>query len=259
MNALVAALLLAQAPVQTAPGTPAPAEATWAGTAGLSLIALTGNSQNVTFGFGSALERKTTDWIYAAKLSAAYGESKDPQTGASNVSALNGAASLRGDRRFTPVVSVYLQAAVDTDHLKSIEWRPTGEGGVSALFIDRKEGDFQTASLRTDLGFRAGREYRFQYYPSPLDLPDATIAAPKVGAALRYAISRDVIFSDEAGLLLNLPDGIRALVTNVAKLSVKLTRRFSLGISYGISEDTAPPPGKQQLDTALAISLDVAI
>lgn len=257
----IVAALLAQAPVQTTPGAPpaAAAEPSWTGTAGLGLIVLTGNSQSVTLGFGTALERKTADWIHAVKLSGAYGQSRASDTGVSSVSALNGSASVRGDRRLSPLYSVYLQVAADTDHLKSIEWRPTAEAGVSAQLVDRKEGDFQAESLRVDVGFRAGREFRFQYYPQAAQQPDVTIAAPKVGATLRYALSREVIFADEANALLNLPDGVRALITNVAKLSVRLTQRFSLGLSYGIAEDSSPPPAKKQLDTTLAVTLDAML
>jgi len=259
LSCLVAALL-AQAPVATAPGAPpASAEDSFSGTVTAGAVVLTGNSETTTFTLGSAFNRKTPDWIYGFKASGTYGRSNDPATNVETTNALNGSASARGARRFGPIVAIYLEAAVDTDHLKSIEWRPAGEAGVSLQLVDRKEGDFQAESLRLDFGFRGGYEYRFQYYPTHENLPDVTIAAPKVGAAWRYAISRETIVGDEVTALLNLPDGPRLLLTNVVKLSTQLYRKLSFAVSYGIQEDTKPPPEKKKLDTTLTVAFEMTI
>jgi len=257
ISCLISALL-AQAPVATAPGAPPAAEpeATISGNVALGAIILRGNSDTTSFTFGSAAQRKGATWIFGYKVSAAYGRSTDPSTGVENTTALNGGLSLRGDRRFNPGVAVYVEAAADTDHLKSIEARPTGEAGVSFQLVDVKEGDFQSEALRLDFGFRAGREYRFQYYPTPVNLDDQTIAAPTAGFAFRYAFTQDTIFSDEAVALVNIPEGPRLLLTNVAKLTTRLAQRLSFLASYGIAEDTSPPPGKKNLDTTLTFALE---
>jgi len=256
----VLSALLAQAPVATAPAAPpAPAESTTTGSVSLGAIWLTGNSETVTLSLGASALRKTPDWIYGFKLSGAYGRSTDPVTGVRSVSALNGSVSARVDRRFGPVPSLFVEGVVDTDHLKSIEWRPTGTLGVSLLLVDEKEGDFQAAAFRVDLGFRGGREYRFQYYPTALDLPDQTIAAPVTGLALRYALTHDTIFTDELTALVNVPDGPRLLLTNLAKVATKVYKSLSFTVSFGIAEDSAPPPGKVQLDTTLTVALELAL
>ncbi len=261
MLCFVLAALLAQAPVAAAPGAPpaAAAESSLTGTATLGGVLLTGNSQSTSLAFGSSLNWKTTDWILGFKASAAYGRSTDPATGVESTSALNGAVSARGARRLSPLLAIYLEGVVETDHLKSIEWRPAGEAGASFLLVDRKEGDFQTESLRVDLGVRGGYEYRFQYYPVAVNLPDQEILAPKAGAALRYAITRATILGDEVNALLNVPDGPRLLLTNVIKLTTQLYSRLSFSVSYGIAEDSKPPPGKKQLDTTLMVAFDTTI
>jgi len=255
------AALLAQAPVSTAPG--APPAATPAtqltGTVSAGAAILTGNSESTTFTFGSALTWKTPDWIYGFKASGVYGRSTDPNTGVESTNALNGSVSLRGARRVSEVVAIYLEGAVDTDHLKSIEWRPTGELGVSLQLVDHKEGDFQTEALRLDFGFRGGYEYRFQYFPTALNIPDQTIAAPKAGASMRYAVTRATIFTDELTALVNIPDGPRLLLNNVAKLTTQLYGTLSFAVSYGIGEDTSPPPGKKNLDTTLTLGLEMTL
>ncbi|MGE5047649.1 MAG: DUF481 domain-containing protein [Deltaproteobacteria bacterium] len=260
MHSFLLAALLAQAPVATAPGAPtAPAAEAITGNVAVGAVLLTGNSETSTFTLGAALSRKTPDWIYGFKASAAYGQSTDPATGVKSTSALNGAVSLRGERRLDPTVSIYLQALVDADHLKSIEWRPAAEAGVAVQLVDRKDGDFQTAALRADLGFRVGREYRFQYFPHQDNPPDVTIAAPQAGLAARYALTRDTILTDELTTLVNLPDGPRLLLGNVAKLSTRLYRGLSFGVSYGIAEDTSPPPGKVNLDTTLTLAFELSM
>src|SRR5947209_11488171 len=131
LSCLVLALL-AQAPVATTPGAPAAAaEDTVSGNVSLGLIRLTGNSETTTFAFGSGVQRKTATWIYGVKLTAAYGTSTDATTGVEHTDALNGAFAARVDRRLNPALAIYLEGAVDTDHLKSIEARPTGEAGRS--------------------------------------------------------------------------------------------------------------------------------
>jgi hypothetical protein len=258
MIACLVSALLAQAPVATAPGAPPAAEpeATVSGNVALGAIILRGNSETASFTFGSAAERKGATWIFGYKLSAAYARSTDPTNGVKSTTALNGALALRADRRLNPITGVFVVGAIDTDHLKSIEARPTGEAGVSFQLADVKEGDFQTEALRVDFGFRVGREYRFQYYPVPVNIDDQAIAAPTAGFAFRYAFTHDSVFSDEAVALVNIPDGPRLLVTNLAKLTTRLAQRLSFLASYGIVEDTSPPPGKRNLDTTLTLALE---
>jgi len=251
------ATLLAQA--VAAPGAPKAAESTLSGTVTLGAVVLTGNSETTTFAFGSSLTKKTPDWIYGFKATATYGRSNDPNTGVESVSALNAAAALRGARRISELVAIYLEGDVDTDHLKSIEWRPTGEAGVSLQLVDKKDGDFQSESLRLDFGFRGGYEYRFQYYPTVVNLPDQTIAAPRAGFAARYAFSREAVLGDELTALVNIPDGPRLLLNNVIKLSTRVASSLTFVVSYGIAEDSSPPPGKKQLDTTLTVAFELTI
>jgi hypothetical protein len=128
------------APAATPPVVPAaapvPPDVIWSGTVGLGLIALTGNSQTITFSTNAAIERKSKLWIWGLKASAAYGQNEAPGGTSSQVTALNGMFQARGDRRFTDTTSLYLLAGVDTDHLASIESRPFGEVGVALIWFD---------------------------------------------------------------------------------------------------------------------------
>ena len=248
------ALLLAQTPA-------APPPVTTTGTVTLGFIALTGNSETLTFSMASAFERKSPEWILAFKAAAAYGQGTPAGGPSSEVTALNAAVGARADRRFDEQVSLYLTLGIDADHLKSIEARPMGELGVSYIWFDVKEGDLQKTSFRTDLGIRGGREYRFQYYPTPLNIPDVDLVAPRLGIAYRYAFTKEIIFTEEASGLINVVGDTsgRWLWNSTSKLSSRLFSKVSLGVGFVVNHDTHPAPGKVRTDTATTIGLEVGI
>ena len=253
----------AAAPAVVPTAAPAPPDVIWSGTVGLGLIALTGNSQTITFSTNAAIERKSKEWIWGFKASAAYGQNEASDGKSTTVTALNGTFQARGDRRFTDTTSLYLLVGVDTDHLQSVEDRPFGELGVALIWFDQKEGDLSKTSLRTDLGFRYGREYRFNYYPAPAtpraELPEVDIIAPRLGIAYRYAISKDVIFTEDVSAIGNVANQARLLFTSTTKLASRLTAKVSLGVSFVVNDDTVPVTGKVPTDTALSVGLEVGL
>lgn len=261
---ILLALLLAQTAVAAPPVTavaPPANPITWSGTVALGLIALTGNSQTLTFSTTAAFERKSPDWILGIKTSAAYGNNTAPGAGASTVTALSAGIQARGDRRFSDALSIYLLGGIDADHLKSIESRPFGEGGVSYIWFDEKEGDLQKSTFKTDLGFRFGHEYRFLYYGAgaPARQDGVDIVAPRVGAFYRHAFSKEVIFSEDASALENLAGTARSLLTSTTRLSSRLTERVALGVGFAVNYDSAPPPTKVSTDTALTVGLEIGL
>jgi putative salt-induced outer membrane protein YdiY len=235
----------------------------WTGTVGLGLIALSGNASTLTFNGLASAERKTERWIYSAKAFGVYGRSRpQPAEGEavaeSQVVALSAGLQVRGDRRFTEVVSGYLLVGAETDHVKSVESRGIGEAGMGILWWDEKEPNGRISSLRTDLAFRYLNETRFQYYPTRLDLPDVDLGGPRLGAELRYGLSKDVVFTEEAEVVPNILGESRVLFTSRSKLLAGLTDSLSIGAAFLVQFDSAPPPGKVGTDTSLSVSLEVA-
>ncbi len=239
----------------------------WKGTLGAGAILLTGNTETLTFTSSLALERKGEEWITGVKAYGAYGQTTTSATAAgvttstSQVTALKAGVSVRGDRRFTPIFSGYAQASVSTDHVASIESRPLGEIGASIIWFDVKEGDLAKTSLKTDLGFVAGREYRFNYYPTPSGSTPAyvNIVAPHLGVAYKYAVSKEISFSNDLDLSPNVLGAVRVLFADTAKLSARLTETINLAVGFTLTWDSIPAPGKKELDTATLISLEVAL
>jgi hypothetical protein len=242
----------------------APATKGWSGTLGGNLIWIAGNAQSLTFSVTLALEKKTEDWIYAVKGNAIYGQALVQPTDATipattQVVALAGGLLLRGDRRFTKSVTGYLAAGADADHIKSVEYRLAGEAGSGITWLERTEGDLTLLLLRTDLGFRYARESRFQYYPTRMNLPDVDIAAPRLGIAFRYALSKDLLFTEDAEILPNIIGDFRYLFNSLSKLSVRITNLFSFASSLQLAQDSAPAPGKKNLDSILTVGIELAL
>jgi putative salt-induced outer membrane protein YdiY len=261
--ARISAVLPARFEVPAAPAPAAapaaPAKSAWTGTVGLGLMSLTGNSRSITFTTNAAAERKSEDWIVGAKLLAAYGENRTAAAGTTEKVAEMAALQLRLDRRLGARYSTYALGAAATDHVKSIELRSTGELGATVMWVDAKGATGWATTLRTNLGFRIAEERRYQYYPTSLEIPDVTLYAPRAGLAFTYAISKDVLFAEDADVMSNVSGESRVLANSVSKISVRLSRSLAFGVSFTVNHDSAPAPGKVPTDTQLAMTLDVLL
>ena len=235
----------------------------WKGTVGVGLISLTGNASTLTFNSLANGEYKTDDYILAAKAYGVYGQSRLPTIEGvesdTETLALAAGVQLRGDRRFTKVVSGYLLGGVETDHVKSVEVRGYGEAGTGLLWWDETRPDGGSSSLRTDLAFRVARETRFQYFPTRQPLEGVTLGAPRLGLALRYALSERVVFQEDAELLPNVFGDARLLVNSTSKLSAGLTESLALTASLLVQHDSAPAEGKRPTDTTLSVGVELAL
>jgi putative salt-induced outer membrane protein YdiY len=239
-----------------APGAPA---SSWTSTVGLGFISLTGNSRTVTFSANAVAERKSAGWIMAAKAYGTYGQNRPAGEDGTETVAQAAGLQLRLDRRFGERMSTYALAAGDTDHVKSVRVRSTGELGARIVWVDAGGPSGWKTSLATDLGFRVAEEERFQYYPARAEVPDETLYAPRAGLAFRYAMSKDVLFAEDAEILPSVSGESRVVVNSVSKISTRLSRSLALGVAFTVNHDSRPAPQKVATDTALALSLDVLL
>lgn len=249
------------APAAAAP-TGEPAPELWKGLIGVSFIALSGNAESITGIANAQLDRKFGNWAAGARANGAYGQTRRA-TGGDEVSALRAALTMRGDRSVVSFASIFVQAGLDADHVKSIELRGFGELGASLRFYERKEGDLEKLYIRADLAFRFQQEERYQYFPTATTpantgLPDATFAAPRIAAVFRYAMNKDIKFSEEVEFLPNVLGPSRVLINNTTKLSARLTETLSISGSFLANFDSSPAPGNRDLDTSLSLGLEAA-
>ncbi len=238
-----------------APANAAPPK-NWTGSVGLGVVAVTGNARSLTASLTAAAEHKGDHWIWGGRALATYGEARVAGSTEMQTSAENASLFLRGDYRFSPRLSGYLLAGIETDHPKSIEIRYSQEVGVGYAWVDWTGGD-QKLFLRTDLGFRVAEEYRFQYFPvsGRVDPRDYYLKAPRAGAAFRWEMNKSVLFTEDIEVMPNVDDG-RVLANSISKLSAKVFGPMAVGIGYTVNYDSAPPASKIPWDTTLAITLD---
>ncbi len=264
ISAVVPARLEVPPAPAAAAAAPAAAPSVWTGTVGLGLISLTGNSRTVTFNTNAAAERKTEGWILGTKLYATYGQNRAAVAADTETVAEAAGLQLRVDRRFGPRYSTYLLAAADTDHVKSVELRSTGEAGATVVWVDAGGDAGWKTTLKTDLGFRVADEHRYEYFPAdplvaPHGLAGVTLYAPRAALAFRYAMSKDVLFAEDAEILPNVVGDSRVVVNSVSKISTRLSRTLAFGVAFSVNHDSAPASDKVATDTALALTLDVLL
>ncbi len=118
--------------------------------------------------------------------------------------------------------TTFTLGGVEADHVASIEYRTQAELGASAQWIDQKQDDWQ-----------------------------------RLGLAFRYGFSKEVFFTEDAEVLPNVSGPSRVLARSISKLSSRLGKSMSLGITYTVAYDSAPAEGKVNTDTGLSAMLEV--
>lgn len=260
MSALaLASTLLVLSQVTDPPPDPAPqvAPPEWNGTVGLSVIALGGNTESLTINLSGIAERKTNTWRWSAKAAGTYGRTRVEAGEKPTVLALGGNAQLRADRSLSEPVALFGLLGEETDHIKSVEHRPYAETGVAVRWLERKQAERTVLMLRTDLGFRYAYESRFQYYPTPSNLPDVQLLAPRFGLAFRYAVSEHVTVLEEAEVARNVVGPSRTLVTSLSRLQAQLLGPLALSVGLQINYDSAPAEGKVPVDTIFTTGVEL--
>lgn len=240
------------------PAKPAAPKAEWTGSAALGFVALTGNAQSLTTNLSASANRTTERWIIGVKAQGAYSQSLDQDTNLTDVDALWGTFQVREDLRFTPMVSAFLLQGIDTDHVKSIEARPYGDAGVGLLWLHQLDGKLVKLRLHTDIAFRYGYEYRYQYYPVPLPLEGEAIVAPRFGVGFRYALNKDVIFTEDAEVLPTITGPSRVLANSTTKISARIAEPFAVSAGFIVRHDSRPPPDTRQTDTTLSLGIEAS-
>ncbi len=244
---------------EAAPAAPAAEPTGWTGAVGLNLIALTGNSDTLTFSTTGAADRRWKDWVLSAKFAGAYGQSRVEEGASPTVVALSALGQIRGERKISGIASAFVLVGAETDHVKSIEYRASGEAGAAINWIERKRGEDTILLLRTDIGARYTYESRFQYYPTPSQLDNVTLVAPSVGIGFRYNLSKEIAIVEEAQIAANVVGAPRTLASSLTRLTAELTDGLAFNTSFQVNYDSVPAAGKVSTDTILSVGIEFAL
>jgi hypothetical protein len=235
----------------------------WDFYANAGLTWTSGNVSSISFvasGGGKRIGEKT---IIQFKLFGGYGQTFNPPVppalaGTTDVLIYNAGATAQFDYRFTKLISAFVGGGLDTDHVKSVELRGYGEGGLGVLWLDEKIEKWQKWYLKTDVSFRAQPESRFQYYPTPAQLPDALLVGPRAAVAFHYGLSAATYFDEAVEVMANVigDSAGRVLLNSTSKLAVGIAAAVSVAAQLQFKYDSQPAAGKQPLDTILTLGLE---
>lgn len=249
-----------------APAAP-PSAGAWAGTAGLGLSLLGGNTQTITLTGSVGLDKKWELWTLGIRATGAYGitnpDTTEGSTSVSQTVARRASATVRGDRSFGGFVAAFALAGGEFDHVKNIESRVYGEAGASFTVFNEKVEDLEKVFLRLDVALRGGRETRFTYFPTPAPVApyEVPILAPRVAATFRWALNKNFRVSEDFEVLPFMlpPSTGRFLINSNTKLNARITEAVSLSLGFLLNIDTQPPKASLRVyDYALTAGAEAA-
>jgi putative salt-induced outer membrane protein len=221
---------------ETPPAAPPPPPRTCTGSAELSFVSTTGNTDTQTLGLGGSIECKPNKWTYTAKAAFIRSEADDVET-AKSLDTL-----FRAARDLTPRLKAYGQFIYFQNEFAGIENRYAVEGGLAYMLLVHPKH-----TLEIDGGIGYTKEDRVEVLGIPDE--DLSFASARTGAIYRFKISETAEFGDDAGFTFNLNDSEDWRFANVAYVAAKLTTIFSLKLSYAVAYLNNPVPGFGKTDT----------
>ena len=219
------------------PASDDPVEGPWSGTAEVSLIATSGNSDTHTFGLGAEVTYDPGAWRWLGRIS--YVETDaDDQLKARSESAL-----VEMSRPLAERLEAYAHGGYLRDLFAGIERRLTTEGGLAYMVIAT---DPQSLQLLAGFGFT--RELRV--VGAALSLGTANVTG-----RYRWAVSETSALTEEASFVADLNTGDNWRFTNEVAITAAVGARLSLKVSHKLSHLNRPVPGFRKTDTILAAAM----
>jgi putative salt-induced outer membrane protein len=227
---------------ETPPAAPPPPPRTCTGSAELSFVSTTGNTDTQTLGLGGSIECKPNKWTYTAKAAFIRSEADDIET-AKSLDTL-----FRAARDLTPRLKAYGQFIYFQNEFAGIENRYAVEGGLAYMLLVHPKH-----TLEIDGGIGYTKEDRVEVIGIADE--DLSFATARTGAIYRWKISETAEFGDDAGFTFNLNDGEDWRFANIAYVAAKLNTIFSLKLSYAVAYLNNPVPGFGKTDTITSAAL----
>ena len=240
----------------------APTVPTWGYKLALNALTKAGNASN--FNGQASLEvhghwrQWRTDFALrgAGGFSDSVNDTKDVQR---QVTTLNGLFSVRGERYYTPFLSNYALVELSSDLVASIEFRSSGELGITLTWFEVMRDDFTKSRLRTSVGIEGMRESRRQFFPTRA-VPDVHhvlwVYGPPVTFDFRYSLSRNVYAQENLKVLYDIRDINDWRVTNDIALAAAITDHVGLQVTYEVRYIGTPAANRRTTDHELSAGLN---
>jgi putative salt-induced outer membrane protein len=243
---LAASTLALVLPLLAAPGLaqdtcPCPPEAPppplWTGSAGLSYVALSGNSDSETIGFTAGFDRQPTPWGLEVRLLANRAET-DGEATAERIF-----GGVRGKRALGERFQLFAGLSYDTDEFAGYDARMIVDSGViwRALVGPRHELDFDAGLAWTDEEPVVGDA--FDYFGG--------IA----GLAYRWKISDNATFGERLLYYPNFDESDDWRVVSATTLEAALAASWAVRLGYLFTRDNLPALGFEKDDSTTSASI----
>ena len=209
----------------------------WSGTAEVSLVAISGNSDTRTFGLGGEVTYERGTWQWLGRFSYVETEA-DSQVKARSQSAL-----VETSRAFSEGLKVYGRGGFLRDLFAGIERRQTIEGGLAYQVVAA-----EPQSLQLLAGFGFIHEQRVVG-------DDLALGTANLTGRYSWAITETSALTEEATYVAVLNTGDDWRFTNEITTSAALSTRLSLKVSHKLSYLNQPVLGFRKTDTILSAAL----
>ena len=214
-----------------------PDEGPWSGSAEVSLVATSGNSDTRTAGLGGEISYDPGTWTWLGRM--AYVESQaDDELRARSQSAL-----VEVSRPLSERLELYARAGYVRDRFAGIERRLTTDGGLAYKAIATEP---QSLQLLAGVGFTGERRAVGD---------DLSLGTANMTGRYEWALSETSALTDEAAFTADLNDGDDWRFTNEIAATAALSTRLSLKVSHKLSYLAKPVPGFRKTDTILSAAL----
>lgn len=228
--------LVDQAPA-AAPPPPPPPPPLVAGSAELSYVGTSGNSDTRTLGGGTTLTIRPGAWTATNKAAVVRNEDRGV------VRAHSTTITTQVGRQLTPTLSLVARHAYNRDRFAGILHRNTADLGVSLRAI---------RSPRQQLTFDVGAGYASERRPVASKPSTAIVTT---GVAYKLGVSSTATLETTTLGILSLDDGSDRRVSNVTSLSAKLNALLSMKVTHTTRWVKSPAPGFRRTDTITAVAL----
>jgi putative salt-induced outer membrane protein YdiY len=215
----------------------APPPPRWEGSAELSLVGTSGNTDTQTLGAGTSLTWRPGPWTTRARAAFVRSASDDVATAESLV------AEIRPSRALSPRLEVFARAEYLVDRFSGIDRRLTVDSGLGWQFI---EGAPHT--LEVDAGLGVTHEAR-------LAGSDLTFASATASAIYTWQISPAAMLREQPLVSVALGEPGNWRLQNSLHLTVTMTRRLSVRIAHELKRVNHPVAGFRPTDTVLSAAL----
>ena len=230
-------MILDPASAVAKPASDDPVEGPWSGTAEVSLIATSGNSDTRTFGLGGEVTYAPSTWRWLGRASYVEAEADD------QLRARAQSAMVEMSRAVSGRLEVYGRAGYLRDLFAGVERRLTTEGGLAYTAIAT-----EPHSLRLLAGFGFTGEQRVAG-------DDPSLRSANATGRYTWAVTETSALRDEASFVAGLNSGDDWRFTNEVSATAALSTRLSLKVSHKLSYLNRPVPGFRKTDAILSAAM----